>query len=55
MHTQKMQIKLFLSLIPLVCFIGTVVAVPVNDLQACGVGDALDDGIATVDIDLDFV
>lgn len=43
MHTQKMQIKRFLSLVSLVCFIGTVVAAPVNDLQARGVGDVLDD------------
>ena len=44
-----MQIKLFLSLIPLVCVISTVVAAPVNDLHARapdgGLGEVLDGGL----------
>ncbi|KAL0143292.1 hypothetical protein V8B55DRAFT_1476268, partial [Mucor lusitanicus] len=40
-----MQIKLFFSIIPLVCLFGVALAAPVNEIQARGLGDALDDGV----------
>ncbi|GAN04202.1 hypothetical protein MAM1_0057c03662 [Mucor ambiguus] len=39
-----MQIKLLLSIIPLVCLFGVALAAPVNEIQARDIGDAVGDG-----------
>lgn len=46
-----MQIKLFLSIIPLVCLFGVALAAPVNEIQARDLGDALGgDGVLDGDL-----
>ncbi|CAO0792230.1 unnamed protein product [Mucor circinelloides] len=53
MSKHTMQIKLFLSIIPLVCLFGVALAAPVNDIQARGVGGVQgDDGLSNGGLDI---